>query len=187
MSSPGSSNLSQYNLRSLFAAVALVAAVFASGRYGGSAGLIAAATVAALVAAHVVGNALGTRLRDEVSPQWNQKPEPKAPQLIHARQVVAERRLREHTPLGRVIHVTSGGAAVVGAVLGGLALAFWTEASAAGWLVGTVSSAVLGGFFGFMLASFLEMTLRAWWQASEGERKTGRGGDGERGKSENRG
>jgi len=185
MSSPGSSNLSQYNLRSLFAAVALVAAVFASGRYGGSAGLIAAATVAALVAAHVVGNALGTRLRDEVSPQWNQKPEPAAPQPIHMRQAVAERRLRERTPLGRVIHITSGGAALVGAVLGGLALAFWTEASAAGWLVGTFSSAVLGGFFGFMLASFLEMTLRAWWQASEGERTMGRAGGAERGRLEN--
>ena len=48
MSSPRSSNLSQYNLRTLFAAVALLAGVFASGRYGGGVGLMAAATVAAV-------------------------------------------------------------------------------------------------------------------------------------------
>jgi tetrahydromethanopterin S-methyltransferase subunit C len=91
---------------------------------------------------------------------------------------LGERRLRERTPLGRVIHITSGGAAVVGAVLGGLALAVWTDASLVGWLVGTISSAVLGAFFGFLLASFLEMTIRAWWQASEGqEGEKGRPGD----------
>lgn len=180
MSSPGSSNLSQYNLRTLFAAVALLAAVFASGRYGGGAGLMAAATVAALIAAHVVGNALGTRLRDEVSPQFN--PKPATPQhsdgIRSVPATLGERRLRERTPLGRIIHITSGGAALVGAVLGGLALAIWTDATPVGWLVGTVSSAVMGAFFGFMLASFLEMTIRAWWQASEGqERETGRLGD----------
>jgi hypothetical protein len=176
----GSSNLSQYNLRTLFAAVAMLAGICAAARYGGGAGFMVAATVAALVAAHVVGNALGTRLRDEVSPQWNEKPEQTAPQVIRARKLARELRLHERTPLGRVIHITSGGAAVVGAVLGGLALAVWTDASLTGWLVGTVSSAVLGGFFGFLLASFLEMTLRAWWQASElqeGER--GSRGDGE--------
>jgi hypothetical protein len=149
---------------------------------------MAAATVAALIAAHLIGNALGTRLRDEVSPQWNAKPEQAAPQLIRARQMARDLRLHQRTPLGRVIHITSGGAAVVGGVTGGLALAVGTDASPAGWLVGTVSSAVLGGFFGFMLASFLEMTLRAWWQASEGqEGERGRLGDWEIGRSGDRG
>jgi RsiW-degrading membrane proteinase PrsW (M82 family) len=173
MSSPGSSNLSQYNLRTLFAAVAILAAVFASGRYGGSAGLMAAATVAALIAAHVVGNALGTRLRDEVSPHFNPQPPTESPRKDTRRvpTTFGERRLHQRTPLGRIIHITSGGAALVGAVLGGLALAVWTDATPVGWLVGTVSSAVLGAFFGFLLASFLEMTLRAWWQASEGQER----------------
>jgi hypothetical protein len=182
---PGSSNLSQYNLRTLFAAVAILAAVFASARYGGGAGFMAAATVAALIAAHVIGNALGTRLRDEVSPQFNPKPS-HVPPCEGTRSVpttMGKLRLHERTPLGRVIHITSGGAAVMGAVLGGLALAAWTDASLTGWFVGTISSAVLGGFFGFLLASFLEMTLRAWWQATErqqnrpGDTETRRQGD----------
>jgi hypothetical protein len=180
MSSPHSSNLSQYNLRTLFAAVALLAGVCAAARYGGGAGFMVAATVAALVAAHVVGNALGTRLRDEVSPQFNPQP-PTVPRQDGTRNVTAtirEHRLHERTPLGRTIHVTSGGSAVVAAVLGGLALAVWTDASLAGWFVGTISSAVLGGFFGFLLASFLEMTLRAWWQASgRQDRETAGEGD----------
>jgi hypothetical protein len=180
MSSPGSSNLSQYNLRTLFAAVALLAAVFAAARYGGSAGFMVAATVAALIAAHVAGNALGTRLRDEVSPQFNPKPaiSRHADGTRSVPATCGERRLHQRTPLGPIIRVTSGGAAVAGAVLGGLALAVWTEASPVGWLVGTISSAVLGAFFGFLLASFLEMTIRAWWQACEGQDgERGRGGD----------
>jgi hypothetical protein len=36
-------------------------------------------------------------------------------------------------------------------------------------VVGTLSSAVVGGFVGFLLACFLEMTIRAWWQASKSE------------------
>jgi hypothetical protein len=165
----GSSNLSQYNLRTLLAAVALLAGVCAAARYGGGAGFMVAATVAALVAAHVIGNALGTRLRDEVSPQFNPKP-PNASPYDGTRSVpttMGELRLHQRTPLGRIIHITSGGAALVGAVLGGLALAVWTDASPTGWLVGTISSALLGGFFGFLLASFLEMTIRALRQASE--------------------
>jgi hypothetical protein len=180
MSSPSSPNLSQFNLRTLFIGVALLSVVFAAAAYGGWAGLLAAATLAALISAHAIGNVLGTRLRDEVSPQLNPTPPKPPPPRIIARVLVGERRLHERTPLGRIIHVTSAGAALVGAVLGGLALAFWTGASVAGWFVGTLSSAVLGGFFGFLLACFLEMTIRAWWQASQAER--GRQGEGERGR-----
>jgi hypothetical protein len=81
------------------------------------------------------------------------------------------RRLHQRTPLGRIIQVTSGGAALVGALMGGAALAFWTDTSLSGWFVGTLSSAVVGGFVGFLLACFLEMTIRAWWQAAETGRR----------------
>ena len=58
---------------------------------------------------------------------------------------------------------------MTGGILGGLSLASWTRASVPGWIVGTISSAVLGAFFGFLLASFLDMSIRAWWQASHRE------------------
>lgn len=174
MPSSPSPNLSQFNLRTLFVGVTLFAVVFAAAAYGGRAGLLAASALAVLISAHVIGNALGTRLRDEVSPQLNPKPS-MPPPFVRARVLAVERRLHERTPLGRLIYGISAGAALVGAVLGGLAMGFWTSASLAGWLVGTLSSALLGAFFGFLLASFLEMAIRAWWQASQAER--GKGGD----------
>ena len=175
MSAHSPSNLSQFNLRTLFAAVAILALVCAIGRYGGWAGLLAASTFAALIAGHVVGNSLGTRLRDEVSPQLNRKPVIPSAVPLRPHIVPAQRQLHQHTPLRRMILVISLAAAAVGAILGGLALAAWTGASLAGWLVGTLSSAVLGGFFGFLLASFLEITLHAWWQAAGDCKKKGDG------------
>jgi hypothetical protein len=125
-----------------------------------------------LISAHVVGNTLGTRLRDEVSPQLNPRPS-----AISRRSgtkgvpvTICERRLHQRTPVGRIILATCAGAVLVGALMGGAALAFWTDASLSGWLVGTLSSGVLGGFVGFLLACFLEMTIRAWWQASAGDK-----------------
>ena len=111
MREPASTNLSQFNLRTLFAAIALAAAVFAAARYGGWPGLLAAATLAALMCAHIFGNALGTRLRDEVSPEWNRDPPNTGPRLVLVRRPAVERRLHERTPLGPMIFVTTGGAA----------------------------------------------------------------------------
>jgi hypothetical protein len=151
----------------MFAAVAFFAVAFAVIRYGGAGTVVVVLTFGLLVAGHVVGNVLGTRLRDEVSPQLNPKPIEQPRPASFVRPIDIDRRLRERTPLGRIILFTSAGAAVIGALLGGLALAFWTGASVSGWLVGSLSSGVLGGFFGFMLASFLEMTIRAWSQATK--------------------
>ncbi len=180
---PPSPNLSQFNLRTMFVGMAILAAVFAAASYGGWAGLLAAGVLAALISAHVIGNTLGRRLRDEVSPHLNPRPAatsgPSVTTCVPVR--ICERRLHQRTPVGRMILVTSAGAALVGALMGGAALAFWTGASFSGWLVGTLSSGVLGGFVGFLLACFLEMTIRAWWQASEVDRRgeSGRGSQGE--------
>jgi len=168
MPSSTSSNLSQFNLRTLLGGVALLGVVFAIVRAGGWGVSLAVVSVTALIGAHVIGNALGTRLRDEVSPQLNQTPVV-APRVAELGRPEVEPRLHQRTPLGRIIRVTSGGAAILGAIFGGMALAVWTSTGPTGWLVGTISSAALGGFFGFLLASFLDMTIRAWWQATEGE------------------
>jgi hypothetical protein len=164
---PLAGNMSQFTLRALFLAVAMFAMVFAAVRFGGWGATIVLLTFGSLIVAHVVGNALGTRLRDEVSPQLNPKPIDSAVPIVAARPVRIDHRLHERTRVGRIILATSGGAAVIGALLGGMALAFWTGASLSGWLVGTLSSAVLGAFFGFLLASFLQITIRAWWQAAK--------------------
>jgi hypothetical protein len=167
--SESSPNLYQFQLRTLFIAVTALAVVFAATRYGGWPWLLAAATLASLLSAHVVGNVVGTRLRDEVSPRLNAKPNPHSRECEKMRVRVVKRSLHERTPLGRLIRFITCGAALVGALLGGGALFLWTRATPAGWLVGTLSSSVVGGFVGFLLASFLEMTIRAWWHAAKRE------------------
>ena len=55
--------------------------------------------------------------------------------------------------------------AIVGGSLGSLAYAYWTDAGAVALVVGSISAAILGGFFGFAASSFLTMILSAWRQA----------------------
>ncbi len=160
---------SQFSIQSLMAIIAILGLLFAIVRQGGWWGLLFAMLLLALVAAHVVGNALGTKLRDEVSRELNPDIRRRRIRVPPISREHHSRRLHEHTPLGRLILVISVGGAVMGGILGGLSLAAWTRASVPGWIVGTISSAVLGAFFGFLLASFLDMSIRAWWQASHRE------------------
>jgi hypothetical protein len=61
--------------------------------------------------------------------------------------------------------MTCGGAAA-GAFLGGPGLAaVYPDAGAAAVALGVASSAVLGGFAGFLASSFLSVTLKAWREA----------------------
>lgn len=160
---------SQFSIQSLLAVIAVLGLLFAIVRQGGLWGLLFALLVLALVAAHVVGNALGTKLRDQVSRQLNPDFHSRRIRLHPAGGEKIVRRLHERTPLGRLILLISAGGAVVGGILGGLALAVWTRVTVPGWIVGTISSAVLGAFFGFLMGSFLDMSIRAWWQASHRE------------------
>ncbi len=160
---------SQFSMQTLLAATAILGLLFAIIRQGGWWGLLFAMLMLALVAAHVVGNALGTKLRDNVSQELNPDLRRRRVRLPPVSREHPSRRLHEHTPLGRLILVISAGGALMGGILGGLSLAAWTRASVAGWIVGATSSAVLGAFFGFLLASFLDMSIRAWWQASHRE------------------
>jgi hypothetical protein len=158
----------QFHLRTLLAVIAILAVLFSvMGTIGpmASAGLLLILTVVGL---HVAGNALGTSLRDG-APQRvadcpaNDRPEHR-PASVHAGLPVS--RLHEHTPPGWIIRATTLIGAGIGAWLGIIVFAEWTDGTGAGLVVGAVSLAVLGGFFGFLLGSFLKMSLLAWWQAT---------------------
>jgi hypothetical protein len=169
MPSSRARHYSQFSMQTLLAITAILSLLFAIIRQGGRWGLLFSLLMLALVAAHVVGNALGTKLRDQVSRELNPDMRRRRIRLTPLSREQPGRRLHEHTPLGRLILLISVGGAVLGGILGGLSLAAWTHASVPGWIVGTISSAVLGAFFGFLLASFLDMSIRAWWQASHRE------------------
>ena len=136
----------------------------------GIAGWLGAAVVAASIAAHVAGNALGTRLRDatdrDLDPgrtRFSRGTPPLPPaQPTH---------LEIRSPLGRLVPVSAGIGAGCGGLAGSVALATLTEASAAGAILGGVSSAVIGGLFGFLLASFVEIVRTSVREAIAAEER----------------
>ncbi|HEV3417159.1 MAG TPA: hypothetical protein VG056_10110 [Pirellulales bacterium] len=121
-----------------------------------------------LVLLHVAGNAIGTALRDEASRDIESNemaPLLRAPAPLQIAN--SPSRLRERTPLGWSVFVLTALGAALGGSLSSLAYAYWTDVNAAGLIVGAVSSAIVGGFFGFLSSSFLKIVFRAWRQAAE--------------------
>jgi uncharacterized membrane protein YeaQ/YmgE (transglycosylase-associated protein family) len=120
----------------------------------------------ALVCLHVAGNAIGTSLRQEANRELAAKcPQPVAP--ARERVATSPSRLRERTPLGWMVLLLTGIGAALGGSLGSLAYAYWTDVNTAGLIVGSISAAILGGFFGFLASSFSKIIFRAWRQALE--------------------
>lgn len=116
-----------------------------------------------LVAAHVAGNACGTK-RTSAGPTRTQ------PLLGSVRRSLNLRatRLRQRNGPGPLMLVGVGVGALTGGVIGTVVLwAVYWEAFGLGPVgVGGASSAVVGGFLGFLSASFVEVAGRAWQEAS---------------------
>jgi hypothetical protein len=119
-----------------------------------------------LVAGHVIGNSLGTRLRDGA---------PRHEKILHVpfeSQTSAQHfsdsqgsGLSRRSRLSRVTAVMTFGGASAGAFCGTGLAAIYPEAGAPAVALGVVSSAVLGGFVGFLSSSFLSVMLTAWREA----------------------
>ncbi len=148
-------------------AVALGVACAAIG-WLGLAGWLAVVVLAASVAMHVAGNAIGTRLRDAADRRLERVPGSCRPDLPPARPTHLER----HTSLGRLVPVSAGIGAACGGVVGSAALLGLTAASIPGAVLGGASSAVIGGLFGFLVASFLEIVRTSLREALAAERET---------------
>jgi hypothetical protein len=134
----------------------VVAVVCAAIGWLGLAGWMAAVVVLASIAMHVAGNALGTRMREAADRERRARgPEMRPPSLPV---VPAEPgRLERRETLGRLVPVSAGIGAVIGGLAGSMMLAVFTRTSAPGAILGGASSAVIGGLFGFLAASFVEI------------------------------
>jgi len=134
----------------------------------GVAGWIAAAVLAASVAMHVAGNAIGTRLRDDADRDLSRarRDDVARPMLPVARPT----RLEQRQSLGRLVPVSAGIGAICGGVMGATALATLASCSAAGAVLGGLSSAVIGGLLGFLGASFVEIVRTSLRDAIAAER-----------------
>ena len=151
----------------LWLAVALAVA-FAAINWLGLAGWLAAIVMLGSIGMHVAGNAIGTRMQEATDrdlarrgSKFQSAPVPALPPT----------HLEQRTRVGRLLPVSAGIGGVVGGVSGGIALATLTPASLPGVILGGVSSAVLGGIFGFLLASFVEILRTSIREALEAERQ----------------
>jgi hypothetical protein len=137
----------------------------------GIAGWLATAVVIASLAAHVAGNALGTRLREATDRELARgRPRPSAAPLLPP--AGPPPRLGRRSSLGSLVPVSVGIGGVCGGCAGGVALRWLTASSAAGTLLGAVSSAVIGGLLGFLAASFVEIVTTSVREAISAERGT---------------
>ncbi|MEM7314303.1 MAG: hypothetical protein AAF497_14230 [Planctomycetota bacterium] len=159
----------QFGLRELFWFVAFTAIL-----------LVAVKTLPPLVSAvmtlfalaifaHVIGNALGSKLRDHgnIAQMASAPAEP-----VQAEDHFAPTtELSDHRGLSRLIKILSGVGAGVGCLIGGGALAVinWENATIASVALAALACSVLGGLFGFLAASFLQVTYEAWMEAVSDE------------------
>lgn len=137
----------------------------------GLAGWLAVVVALASVAMHVAGNAIGTRMREASdrdrggrgAADWHALP---------ALPVMPPTRLERREPLGHLVPVSVGVGATIGGMAGTLALVLLTKSSPAGAVLGGASSAVIGGLFGFLAASFVEILRTSLRDAIAAERRS---------------
>jgi len=124
-----------------------------------------------LAAAHVLANVHGSRrLADRESLDGAADPAILDLSSPDARErailCAPATRLRDCRGLGRVLLAVTSLAAVAGLVLGTVALVMATRADAWGIALGGVSAGILGGFLGFVSASFVIVATRSFREAT---------------------
>ncbi|MDZ4656819.1 MAG: hypothetical protein SH868_04480 [Bythopirellula sp.] len=132
---------------------------------------------AVMIAAHVLGNLIGTRLRDTSGEviRWRSADPRQSPDGPRATSPadLASLPLPPETNLANFGRLVRGmkwfllGGLVLGFGLGGtvLALTIGHRIGWAGWVVGTISGAVLGIWLAFLAVSFTTIARDAWRQA----------------------
>ena len=156
----------RFTLRTMLLAVTALGCLFGVMTALGSLWSIAILFFGCLVAGHVIGNSVGTRLRDGAPRHERFTPAPFGERVGAAYSSTAQGSgLSRRGRLSRITLVMTFGGAVAGAFLGTGLAAIYPEAGAPAVALGVVSSAVLGGFVGFLASSFLSVTLKAWREA----------------------
>jgi hypothetical protein len=161
----------QFRLRTMLLTVTLCGAACALMNAVGPVWSVIFCFFILLAAMHVLGNAIGTRLRDDAtaSAAVNTDERPNCPPSAFAPECAKQ--LAQHGPLGRWIGVLTAIGLMAGGTLGGIL--YSGRATPAAATVGTISSAVLGGFAAFLAGSFFRVGFSALWQAHRGRPTAG--------------
>jgi hypothetical protein len=162
----------QFGLRTLFYATAFFGALFAVMSVVGAVWSTILVWFLILALGHVIGNAWGSQRWRRHDPAEVERDLGAEPGLVcgSAPPAAPATRLRESTRLGwRMAAATIAGAVLAGGLgAGSLACLGSEKVGSIAIVVGAVSSAVLGGLFGFLASSFLEVAGLAWREAASG-------------------
>jgi hypothetical protein len=135
----------------------------------GLAGWMGMVVVLASIAMHVAGNAIGTRMQEAADKERAARPHD-FQQVASPLPASSPTRMERHDALGRLVPVSAGIGATVGGLTGTMMLTLLTRSSLAGAVLGGASSAVIGGLFGFLAASFVEILRSSLRDAIAAER-----------------
>lgn len=154
------------NLRTFSWLAVVVGVTAAAVNWLGIALTLAILVGVACIAAHVAGNAIGTSIRDTTDRE--RRGLPSVAVEVPARQ--APTLLERGGSLGRLVPVSAGIGGLAGGVIGTTCLILFVGSSLPGAVLGGVSSAVIGGIGGFLLASFIDVIRSAFHEADQAER-----------------
>lgn len=174
----------RFGLGSLFIAVAVMGALSAVVHYFGGYGAAIAILFLLCVAGHVLGNALGTKLRQFGDTPLEEDGTPVRHIVAIAKPLPADfapvSRLHGRHPLGKRIVFITGTGGVLGALIGFLAIVWFTEGPME-WrmtVLGIFACSVLGGIWTFAAASFIQVTIGVFVHAHRESPRTARDGVG---------
>ena len=166
----------QFGLRAMFAAVACLAVLFSVMGMIGPIWSTILVWFLLLALAHVIANCWGSRgWRTTAAEEAGKADGPPSLLAKHGSRPAADAPptlLRESTRLGWKMPVATVAGAIAAGALGTVFLAWLGigRVGLAGIAVGGFSSAVVGGLFGFLASSFVEVAGGAWQQAAKGAR-----------------
>jgi membrane protein implicated in regulation of membrane protease activity len=159
----------QFGLRTMLIGVTALSVLFALFTPLGALRWAALMLFVSLILLHVVGNALGTRLRDRRLRESDDDNANDRPEASLAPVIAPARRLQENTVVRRPWLIAAAVCATIFGVVGGIGIAtvVGEKLTPAGLVLGVGSSAVIGGFFGFMACSLWSVARTALREALE--------------------
>ena len=156
-------------LHTFFWLATALAVAFSAINWLGLAGWLATLVIFGSLAMHIAGNAIGTRMREATDRDLSRTQ--KGTSVIDV-PVQCPSHLERHSRTGWLLPISVSIGGLIGGASGAIALSLMTSSSFAGTLLGGLSSAVLGGIFGFLIASFVDILRTSVRESLDAERRS---------------
>ena len=156
-------------LHTFFWLATALAVAFSAINWLGLAGWLATLIIFGSLAMHVAGNAIGTRMREATDRDLSRTH--KGTSVIDV-PASCPSHLERHSRTGWLLPISVSIGGLIGGASGAIALSLMTSSSFAGTLLGGLSSAVLGGIFGFLIASFVDILRTSVRESLDAERRS---------------